>query len=301
MINEAIKSALKITIPSLNPDGSAGPFAALTSNTTTTTITTSRKSPPTTNGSSPKEATTSNNNNNRQPSVQDQMSPLRLKQTSPITNPSGYQSSPITNVLSHLHAAKKEAMLKTNAISPVASRSQTAPNSNNNNKMLPPHSRKSSTGPAPSMGVISEFDKTKYTLGKWVDTIIVQMNDPSIDDIELDDSIKKSNFNSMKEKEAALAAGNVANNASSSVPANVTSSSSSNLSANSNTTNGQQQQGTLSQQQQQQQTNKEFEYVEGDVDDDNDEDGNSDKDEGNIYLTVNLKRNKYISLKLLLF
>lgn len=288
MINEAIKSALKITIPSLNPDGSAGPFAALTSNTTTT-ITTSRKSPPTTNGSSPKEATTSNNNNNnKQPPFHDQMSPLRPKQTSPITNPSGYQSSPITNVLSHLHAAKKEAMLKTNAISPVASRSQTAPNSNNN-KMLPPHSRKSSAGPAPSMGVISEFDKTKYTLGKWVDTIIVQMNDPSIDDIELDDSIKKSNFNSMavaKEKEAAQAAGNANNNAApSTVPANATSSSSSNLSANSsNISNGQQ----LSHQHQQQ-TNKEFEYVEGDVDDDNDEDGNSDKDEGK-YIKLYLKK-----------
>lgn len=48
------------------------------------------------------------------------------------------------------------------------------------------------------------MDKSKYTLGKWVDTIIVQMNDPSIDDIELDDSIKRSNFNmvaAIKEKE----------------------------------------------------------------------------------------------------
>src|SRR5262249_43182763 len=46
---------------------------------------------------------------------------------------------------------------------------------------------------------------TKYTLGKWVDTIIVQMNDPSIDDIELDETINKSNFNMAKEKEAAAA------------------------------------------------------------------------------------------------
>jgi hypothetical protein len=34
----------------------------------------------------------------------------------------------------------------------------------------------------------------KYTLGKWVDTIIVKMNIPSIEDLEVDDSLRQSNF-----------------------------------------------------------------------------------------------------------
>lgn len=39
----------------------------------------------------------------------------------------------------------------------------------------------------------SEQEK-KYTLGKWVDTIIVKMNDPAIDEIDIDDPIRQSNF-----------------------------------------------------------------------------------------------------------
>lgn len=188
MINDAIKSALKITIPSLSsePKSTQGGSSA------------SRKSPPTT--SSDPSKTHHNNNSNGQ----SQVSPLRPKQNSPnqrkhsLSPPSLATSTSITNVLSHLHAAKKEAMMK----------STTTANKipgNSNHKMAPPsNSRSARQASAPSLGVISELDKTKYTLGKWVDTIIVQMNDPSIDDIELDDSIKKSNFNNSnvaKEKE----------------------------------------------------------------------------------------------------
>ena len=42
-------------------------------------------------------------------------------------------------------------------------------------------------------------DAQVYTLGKWVDTIIVKMNIPSIDDLEVDESIRQSNFGQKSE------------------------------------------------------------------------------------------------------
>ena len=274
VINDAIKSALKITIPSLNSDGKlSGTFTGPNSTNTTTV---SRKSPQTT--GSPNEVASNNRQIGVQQHLQDQNSLLRPKQTSPnksipsppmgninSNHPSAQQTSPITNVLSHLHAAKKEAMLKTGATSPALFK--TGPNASNK-MMPPPSSRKSAATAAPStsMGVISELDKNKYTLGKWVDTIIVQMNDPSADEVELDDSVKKSNFNSLgKEKEAAgqFYASSASTGLSSSTSDSI-------LSSN---TNGHQSQLTTQDQSQPniiKHNTQEFEYVEGN-DDGNDE------------------------------
>ena len=49
-------------------------------------------------------------------------------------------------------------------------------------------------GPAVCEGTTKKDPSQIYTLGKWVDTIIVKMNIPSIDDIEVDESIRQSNF-----------------------------------------------------------------------------------------------------------
>lgn len=290
MINDAIKSALKITIPSLNSEiaKSVGSMNAATAHRHT------NKSPHTTNSrsNSPQNQQQQQHKQHQatnqhyqqyqqQQHMQQQQQQKYQKQNSPPTsNPmqalgaKSANSPPtsITNVVSHLHAAKKEAMLKGTTTTPPSSSVGAAllpPGSSQQPRSFSTPSKQPGTAQRPNAlgsrptGVISELDKSKYTLGKWVDTIITQMNDPSIDEIELDDSIKKSNFNPAaamaKDKEAL---------------------------SNNNTT------GQITPQQQQQQkeavkTRPEFEYVdEQNNDDDIDEDIVPERDEGIVILSL---------------
>lgn len=288
MINDAIKSALKITIPSLNSEiaKSVGSMNAATAHRHTNKsphTTTSRSNSPQNQQQQQQHKQHHATNPHYQQYQQQHMQQQQKyqKQNSPPTsNPmqalgaKSANSPPtsITNVVSHLHAAKKEAMLKGTTTTPPSSSvgaallppSSQQPRSFSTPSKQPLAQRPNAPGSRPT-GVISELDKNKYTLGKWVDTIITQMNDPSIDDIELDDSIKKSNFNPAaamaKDKEA---------------PSNTST----------NTT------GQITPQQQQQQkeavkTRPEFEYVdEQNNDDDIDEDIVPERDEGIVILSL---------------
>jgi hypothetical protein len=281
VINDAIKSALKITIPSLNSEiaKSVGSMNAAATHRHT------NKSPHTINSrsNSPQNqqqqhkqhhATNPHYQQYQQQHMQQQK--YQKQNSPPTSNPmqalgaKSANSPPtsITNVVSHLHAAKKEAMLKGTTTTPPSSSvgaallppSSQQPRSFSTPSKQPTAQRPNAPGSRPT-GVISELDKSKYTLGKWVDTIITQMNDPSIDDIELDDSIKKSNFNPAaamaKDKEAP-----------------------SNTSNNNNTPQQQQHKEAVK-------TRPEFEYVdEQNNDDDIDEDIVPERDEGILILSL---------------